>query len=545
MLLVSNLAKKPEWKDVSVWLRLERIYRFFLNPLTNKVDVEQFNFTVFSDNRWNIPIKYPRSVMLYDVEESEQITIDSSPFPILICTSARDFKRNFPAMGKVLLGSIMLIDPMNAEEFSAAAQIFKTVGNSFYRSFVNGENSNELLKADFLSAKPSGRVIFRKLLLQEQINFGEVEFQNIAKANPLNIPSSVNSIVGVTFDFQQSSGVSLETILTNYNMWKLLFLTDECAIRMAELIKSQEHISALENYGLSYQIQQAYVLHGGLISEDKNYNLPDSAKVRNWEWFGSDTSVSIADVEPILKRWPTCSSLCTFAAQYLKKPFYSLPEDKVYTSALVNGVLFDFFTLKRFVYGGDDKYHLHFFQATELKAKGHSFSFKNLFHVLEKLQVCKYTPHEQKTKNKKKVINHDFEFDDRVGSINFYMITSSRKSISEDGIRVTMFGRLIPLTDILDFKLETLYNNIYAYLYKMEVADVEQRLKRETLEVTEKDRAKEIAKCKDLVTDKIYSKETDYLQLKFLLEQKETFKFYVARFPMYKTRSSEIASESA
>ncbi len=420
MWLVSNLAKKSEWKDVSVWLRLGALYRFFLNPDTFKVDVEKFNYSIFNGNLGKIHDAYPKSVMLYDVEEHEKITIDASPFPVLICTSARDFRENFPAIAKVLHGNIVLIDPMNAEEFSAAAQLFKILGNSHY-TVSEGKNLGKQ-EATFLNAKHEGRVIFRKLFSKESIGFGEIEFRNIAHANPLNIPSSVNSIVGVTFDFKQSNGKSLDVIMRHKEHWKLLFLKDSYAIKMAKLIHTPDHVAAMRAYGLSYQLQQIFVLFGGLLVQNESFNLPKAVKVRNWEWFGIDTSTSIENLEPILELWPTCTSLCTFDAKYLGKPFHSLLENYVYTSALVNGGFYDYFTLKKVATGNDYYYHLHFFQVTELKAKHHRFTFKNFFEVLTKLRVSSCGENNITSPA-------NFSLDKRICSINFYMITPSNDQI--------------------------------------------------------------------------------------------------------------------
>ncbi len=107
MLLVSNLTKKPEWKDVNVWLRLKHCFcRFFLNPSTMKVDIEKFSFDLFHNNQLlHLYNKFPKSIMLYDVLEQETIhAVTSAPFPILLNTSSRDFKESFKAIWKVRSG---------------------------------------------------------------------------------------------------------------------------------------------------------------------------------------------------------------------------------------------------------------------------------------------------------------------------------------------------------------------------------------------------------------------------------------------------------
>ncbi len=253
---MSNLTKKSEWKDVNVWLRFNNYFgRFFLNPKTKKVEVQKFEFNNFNYILTYVRNSFPKSIMLYDVQEKEEIQADTAPFPILINTSAQGFRDAFKGIWKTrAAGQLILMDPYTSVEFKAAAKLFKTVGNSYYIKINNSTNTVDRVEAEILNEPVADRIIFRNLFENKDVNVHILNFSaNIVKANPLKIPPEINTIVGVTYDFRPAVGKTLAKVLTDDRCWKLLFLNDEYILRMANIVDSNDHVFAMENHGLSYQ----------------------------------------------------------------------------------------------------------------------------------------------------------------------------------------------------------------------------------------------------------------------------------------------------
>ncbi len=452
MLLLLRL-KDPKYKDLNIWLRLRYVFRFYFDSTTNRIEFEVFDDFRHETDVNKIKLYSEKNILLYDVQEKEIITRTTSLVPMLISTSARDFKSNYPGIAKSVIPLTFLMEPYTNNELQAALHIFKTVGKL-----------SPWTADTFMEAAQSKGNVLRNILSKSQIAEPVPTFTDIQETSPLSIPSTTNQLVGLTCKLDVPEVKSIADILCNSSYWKLFFLSPRHAEMVAKCVMLPLHVSFMEKYGLAYQLQETIATYALYAEFPKWFVLHKCWYPSSWEFYRNADISNAKRIEfkDEFKNWPKCTSYELFPNMYLLRNFKYLRPNVVYHSSLHNGALYDLFAC---TLDENKKFHLHFFQLTELEWQDHKFTLHTLLTVLEGLEIIKYEAHDKNAKTAKstnesgsrkdndkvqqKLTRRDkLVIDDSIGSINFHMVNSSNVSQSRKGISVTIDRHKIPLENL-------------------------------------------------------------------------------------------------
>ncbi len=393
ILKLDGIGKANNGTKWQFFLRMNKsIVKFYFNSEMNRVSQKVYKFGSSDLQLLHLNREYEsnkNSFVIYEMNENEDCPVIDMPF--LLSTSCRDLDKNFKYIEKSA-HTKYLYDPMLDFEFKFFLDVCFSFGNS----------SSMTSKEDYLGRFKLQGGIIRKILHDNFVdpvysvfinqNATVIALQELAKCSPKNINSTVNSLVGVHFDFitslqsetylQFNKGYKkLERFFTRESIpfefyhlsqnWKVSILSDYIGLAIGNQVSLPVNLQSSSSLAL-YQVQELMSIYGGILKvPNENYVLSNNFLISSWRFYkccrkvyedsivehkasnksfqkhanlAFATPIAVNEAKSLIDIFPCTNKIWNFYGQYLDIPFQQLSTSYVYKSSYHNGAVYDALT---------------------------------------------------------------------------------------------------------------------------------------------------------------------------------------------------------
>jgi hypothetical protein len=389
ILKLDKIGKAKNGTNWQFFFRINKsIIKFYYNSEINRVSQKLYNFSSVDLMLFHLQGEYVsnmNSFVIYELNEDENCPIIDMPF--LLSTSCRDLDQNFKHIEKSV-HTKYLYDPLIDFEFKFFLDV----------CFAFGRLENVHPKAEYIRRFNLQGGILRKLLSPHFVEPVKLVFSSndnhiialkeMAKCSPKNINSTVNSIVGVFFNFSISLESDTYILFKNeikqpfhflpesipfefYHLsenWMVSILSEHIALAISNMVSFPTNLEETSSLAL-FQIQELMSIYGGILKvPNESYSLSEGFKMSSWSFYKCCSEVyhsaitnhkssskslkkhpNLSFAKPIefnvvkslIGLLPNTNKIWRFYGQYLKIPFQQLSTSYVYKSSVHNGPVFD------------------------------------------------------------------------------------------------------------------------------------------------------------------------------------------------------------